>query len=56
MLIRLGTVRLGPPDTQAHAVLAALTDAEHVERLGERLFSATTWPELLTPPNPDPGT
>ena len=50
ILLRLGTRRLGPPDRDTAAALAALVDIERVERMTERLLDATTWSDVLTTP------
>jgi hypothetical protein len=49
MLIRLGTKKLGPPDEQVLARIAAISDPEPLHILLDRILDATTWDELLAP-------
>jgi len=49
ILLRLGTLRLGPPDPPAQAIVAAIAEPERLEQLAERLLltSPSSWAELL---------
>ena len=46
-LVRLGRVRLGEPSTAQMSAIEAFGDSARVEALGERVFSATSWDDLL---------
>jgi hypothetical protein len=47
ILLRLGQGRLGPPDARVRSALEGITDVERLEALGERVYSAASWEELL---------
>jgi predicted transposase YdaD len=47
LILLFGEARLGPPDAAVRARLDALTDADRLDQLAERLLSVTSWPELL---------
>jgi hypothetical protein len=49
-LLKLGKKQFGPPDPATQAALNAITKVEQLERLGEGLFAAGSWQELLAPP------
>lgn len=49
IVLRLGTRRFGPPDDQARAALAAVTDLRRLQRLTDRVLDAGGWDELLRP-------
>ncbi len=50
LLLRLGRLRFGAPDAPTEAALQAISDLERLERLGDRLISASGWQELLETP------
>jgi predicted transposase YdaD len=50
LLLRIGERRFGRPDARTKRALARITDRERLERLGERIFEATTWQDLLASP------
>lgn len=47
MVIRMGSAKFGPPDEQTRAVIAAVSTVERLEALGERVWEASSWRELL---------
>jgi len=47
LLLRLGTTRFGPPDDVMRSRIAAVTDIDAIERLGERMLTVSSWSELL---------
>jgi hypothetical protein len=47
MLLVIGRPHLGEPPPEVVAALEALTDVARLEELGQRLFQATSWRELL---------
>jgi predicted transposase YdaD len=47
LLLRIGGKRLGPPDAQAEAAIAALDSVERLEQMADRLLEVETWNELL---------
>jgi predicted transposase YdaD len=47
LLLRQGGVRFGSPPPQVERALAAITDLDRLEQLGERLLSVASWDELL---------
>jgi predicted transposase YdaD len=47
LLIELGTEKLGPADRATTAALGEVQELAQVERLLRRLFTASTWQELL---------
>jgi hypothetical protein len=49
ILIFLGRKKLGPPDEQAGAEIAALTDLDRLHDLVDRVLDVATWDELLAP-------
>jgi predicted transposase YdaD len=50
LLLRIGERRFGRPDARTKRALARITYRERLERLGERIFEATTWQDLLASP------
>ena len=50
ILVRLGTRRLKRPDARTRAALNAIDDAEHLERMAERVLDATSWTDVLSTP------
>ena len=48
--VRLGTRRLERPDVRTRAALAAIDDAERLERMAERVLDATSWADVLSTP------
>ena len=49
-LLRLGRKTLGPPDAATEAALAAIQDADRLERMADAVLTAKTWEELLAAP------
>ena len=47
MLLRLAAKRFGPAPTEVEEVILAIHDQKRVERMMDRLFDATGWPDLL---------
>jgi predicted transposase YdaD len=47
LLIRLGRSRFGRLPKATRAAIEAIDDPDRLERLGERLLTATTWDDLL---------
>ena len=48
LLLLFGESRFGPPDDDAtRARLEAITDADVLERLAQRLVTVSSWSELL---------
>ena len=47
LLLRIGSKRLGPPDAQAEAAIAALDSVERLEQMADRLLEVESWNELL---------
>ncbi len=50
ILVRLGTRRLKRPHARTRVALAAIDDAEHLERMAERVLDATSWADVLSTP------
>lgn len=50
IVLRLGTVRFGPPPEGVAATIRGITEREQLELMAERLFTATGWDDLLGPP------
>jgi hypothetical protein len=50
LLLRQGRMRFGAPDPATEASLAAMKDLEPLERMGEAIFTAHSWQELLATP------
>ena len=50
IIIRQGTKRFGAPDPLVLAALKKIVDEERLARIGERLFEAEDWEELLKTP------
>jgi predicted transposase YdaD len=46
-LLRWGTARLGPPDDATRSQIEAISDIETLDRLTDRLLTASSWGELL---------
>lgn len=47
IVMRLGSLRFGPPSDATRATVAALNTPERLEQLAERLLQVETWDELL---------
>lgn len=47
LLLRIGGKRLGPPDAQTEAAIAALDSVEQLEQMADRLLEVESWNELL---------
>jgi hypothetical protein len=47
ILILQGRKKFGPPDEQAEAKLAAVSDLSRLHELGARILDVTSWDELL---------
>jgi predicted transposase YdaD len=47
ILLRQGQRKFGPPDPAVEATLQGITDLERLERMTDRIFDATSWPDLL---------
>jgi hypothetical protein len=50
ILLRMARNRFGEPDEEAVAALKAIKDVERLERLGDAVFTAASWQELLATP------
>ncbi len=48
MLLRLGRLRLGPPEEKVEVAVQAINDVDHLERLAERVLEVSNWQELLS--------
>jgi hypothetical protein len=51
LVLKLGAERLGAPTSDVQERVEQFTDVDELERLLSRLFTATTWQELLAPPS-----
>jgi predicted transposase YdaD len=51
LLIRLGRIRFGRLPKATRTAIEAIDDLERLERLSERLLTATSWADLLSEPN-----
>lgn len=49
-ILRQGTKKFGPPEPAAAERLAALMDVDHLDRMADRIFDATSWDDLLGTP------
>ena len=49
-LLHQGTIKFGPPDDTAKALLTSQTDPERLDRMFENMLVANTWAELLATP------
>jgi hypothetical protein len=47
MLLRQGRIRFGPPDEVVTTAIRGVTDLERLDRMGERLITASSWREVL---------
>jgi hypothetical protein len=47
ILLRLGSRRFGPPDARTRTAIDAITSAERLEQLTERILDVENWDELL---------
>jgi hypothetical protein len=54
-LILLGRDKFGPPDDEAKAKIAALSDLDRLHKLGTRILEVASWEELLAGPPNGPG-
>jgi hypothetical protein len=52
VLVRHGTKKFGPPNEQAKAQVAALTDLDRLHDLVDRVLDVASWDELFASPNP----
>ena len=50
ILLRQGRRKFGPPDAAAEATVQGIADLDRLERMSDRLFDATSWPDLLATP------
>jgi hypothetical protein len=50
LLLRLGRIQFGAPDTATEAAVRAITDLDRLERLLERLVTPANWQALLGSP------
>jgi hypothetical protein len=50
VLLRQGRKRFGPPDEAVQAAVRAITDADRLGRLSERLLDVNSWQDLLATP------
>jgi predicted transposase YdaD len=50
MLLSQGSIRLGSPDEATKNAVKSITDGDRLERMGNRLMTATTWAEVLATP------
>ncbi len=46
-LLRQGRIRFGPPSEAIEAALQGILDGDRLERMTERLLTASNWQELL---------
>ena len=49
-LLRLAAKRFGPPPPAAETAVLAVTDAERLQRMTDRVLDAATWAEILATP------
>jgi hypothetical protein len=47
VLLHLGQIRFGPPDEPTRTAIESLQDLDRLNRLHERLLTASNWTELL---------
>jgi hypothetical protein len=47
IVLRLGRIRFGTPDEMTRETIEAIDDLDRLERLSERLLTASSWAELL---------
>lgn len=47
MLVLQGRKRFGPPTEEQESALRSIEDLSRLERIGERMFDATGWDDLL---------
>ena len=50
MLLRQGRRRFGQPDEATTVALKEIRDPDRLERLGDAIFDASSWQELLATP------
>jgi predicted transposase YdaD len=50
LLLRMGRRKFGAPEPATEAAVQAITDLDRLERMSDRMFDATSWPELLATP------
>ena len=50
ILLHQGRIRFGRLPKATRAAIEAIDDLERLERLSERLFTATSWAELIAEP------
>ena len=49
ILMRLGSLRFGPPSDDTQAYIEALNTPERLEQMTEKLLKVESWDELLAP-------
>ena len=47
LLLRMGQRKFGAPEPAAEAAVQAIADLDRLERMSDRIFDATSWPDLL---------
>ena len=47
ILLRQGRIRFGRPTRNVHKVLRSIINLERLERMCDRLVTATTWDEVI---------
>jgi predicted transposase YdaD len=50
ILLRQGRRKFGPPEPAVEAAVQAIADLSRLERMSDRIFDATSWPDLLATP------
>jgi hypothetical protein len=50
MILRQGRIRWGDASEETRAALIKIDDLDRLERMGDRVLSATSWQELLDTP------
>jgi predicted transposase YdaD len=54
LLLHQAEVRFGRPSPAAAAAVGAIDDVDELDRLGERVLTASSWEDLLRGPSPSP--
>jgi hypothetical protein len=50
LLLRLGRRKFGAPEPAVEAAVQVIADLDRLERMSDRIFDATSWPDLLATP------
>jgi hypothetical protein len=55
LLLSQGRTKFGPPPPEVESTIPSITDADRLQRLGQRLLEVNSWEELFAGDDPNSG-